>query len=146
MNVSRYSGTALVDDERGFGMVEIVVAMFIFMLVALSFLPFLIQSLKVSVLNTTTTTAAQIVNDQLDAALDMQRVSPSCDALTAFTATSLPSITDPRGVVLKPHRSTFTTCPAAYPATVKVTVWVETAAGENVGSSSVLIYLAREHT
>lgn len=108
-------------DDEGFGLVEIVISMFLLALLAVAFLPLLINALQASVRNSTAATATQLVSEQLDAVSLLGR---TCAALTAFEAASLPTTTDDRGSVYTAHRDAAT-CPASgYPAGVRVRVWV----------------------
>ncbi|MFO7691343.1 MAG: type II secretion system protein, partial [Cryobacterium sp.] len=48
--------------EQGFGMIEIVVSMFLLALLSIAFLPLLVQSLQVSVQNARLATATQLAS------------------------------------------------------------------------------------
>jgi type II secretory pathway pseudopilin PulG len=150
--------TALLDDEAGFGLVEIVVSMFLLALLAISFLPLLITSLKVTVSNATLATATQLVNQDLEVARSIAATNPNCSSMKTFaTATPIAAVSDPRGVVLQPHRSLVTGsgtdasgCPvaqssparAAYPGTVSLRSWV-TVGGKTIAEATTLIYVER---
>jgi len=150
--------TALVDDESGFGLVEIVVSMFLLALLAISFLPLLITSLKVTVSNTTLATATQLVNQDLEVARSMAVTTPYCSVLKTFaTAAPLATVSDPRGVVMQPHRELVLSgatdssgCPvaqtsparAAYPGTVALRSWV-TVSGKTIAEATTLIFVER---
>ena len=69
-------------DEAGFGLVEIVVSMFILAIIAIAFLPLLIQGIKVAADNRTLATATQLIHDQIEQA----RAIGACNALAAFGA------------------------------------------------------------
>src|SRR5690606_14819869 len=71
-------------SDAGFGLVEIVVSMLILGLIAISFLPLLIQGVKVAAQNRVLATATQIVNDELEQA----RSLGTCDELVLFGANS----------------------------------------------------------
>jgi type II secretory pathway pseudopilin PulG len=118
-NVERRS-----DSEDGFGIVEIVVSMFLLGILAIAFLPLLIQSLRISATNATLATATQLVNRDLDR---FREQAPTCAAVATFAATPIAAVADVRGQ-LQPHRSAGA-CPAAYPGTVTVTTWVTTGDG-----------------
>ncbi|WP_268236549.1 type IV pilus modification PilV family protein [Microbacterium album] len=53
--------------DEGFGMVEVLIAMFIVALIALAFLPLLVQGLSAAALNTKAAAAAQLVNEKITA-------------------------------------------------------------------------------
>jgi len=111
-------------DEGGFGIVEIVVSMFLIAILAIAFLPLLIQSLRISAVNATMATATQLVDRELE---QFRNVAPTCAALTALVNTPVDSVDEPRGE-LQPGRS-MGTCPTTFPGTVTVTTWV-TRSGE----------------
>lgn len=71
-----------VQRSDGFGIIEILVSMLLLALLALAFLPLLIQSLQVSVSNSTLATATQLVAQQME---ELRAMSPVCDTLDAFT-------------------------------------------------------------
>lgn len=109
-------------DQRGFGIIEIVVAMFLLGIVAVMILPSVITSLQLSSANVRVTTASQLVNEQLDLA---RGIAPTCDAIQTFSAETLGMLqTDPRGTVLRVHREAATTCPTTYPDAMTFTAWV----------------------
>jgi type II secretory pathway pseudopilin PulG len=114
---SRRESPALSED--GFGIVEIVVSMFLLGILAIAFLPLLIQSLKISSTNATIATATQLVDRDLEL---FREQPPTCEDLTDFAALPVAAVNDPRGQ-LQPHRSAGA-CPATYPGTVIVTTWV----------------------
>lgn len=109
------------EGDSGFGLVEIVISMFLLALLAVAFLPLLIDALRVSVRNATIATATQLVSEQLDAVTVVPR---TCAGVEAFANASLADISDERGTVYTPHRA-VSPCPATgYPMTVDVRVWV----------------------
>lgn len=108
-------------DDAGFGLVEIVISMFLLALLAVAFLPLLIDALRASARNATAATATQLVSEQLDAVSLLPR---TCSALAAFESAAVPTVTDARGTVYTPHRDAAA-CPASgYPVAVSVRVWV----------------------
>ena len=126
--------------DDGIGMLEIVVSMFLIALLAISFLPLLMQTLKVSTQNTYTASASQLVAASMDRA---RVITPTtCTAVTAFATASLANVTDDRGVVLVQHRQLTSACPASYPGTVAVRAWVTESGKPGVlAESSTLIYV-----
>jgi type II secretory pathway pseudopilin PulG len=159
VNTEAVATPSVVDDESGFGLVEIVISMFLLALLAISFLPLLITSLKVTVSNTSVATATQLVNSDLELARSLAATSPYCSVLSGFaTATPLATVTDPRGVVLQPRRALVVTsgrtdaagCPvaqtsparAAYPGTVSLRSWV-TVGGKTISEATTLIFVER---
>lgn len=72
-----------VQRDDGFGLVEIVISMFILALIAIAFLPLLIQGVTIAAQNRTLATASQIIHDQVEQA----RAVGECSALTSFNGT-----------------------------------------------------------
>jgi len=111
-------------SDSGFGLIEIVISMFLLGLLAVVFLPLLVTSLQTSVRNSTIATATQSLEQQMGLA---RSAGDTCAALTAYGAvTPLPTTSDIRGTVYQPDR-TVDSCPSAlasYPTTVKVRVSV----------------------
>jgi type II secretory pathway pseudopilin PulG len=89
--------------EAGVGLVEIVVAMFMLGILAVSFLPVLIQGIKQSAVNATNATATSLAYRQLELA----RAQLTCQGLVSFTAgAGIPLVeTDPRGVQMQVTRA-----------------------------------------
>ncbi len=126
------------DTDEGFGIVEVVVAMFLLALIAIAILPTIIAALRLSSSNITLTTSTQLINQQLDEAREL---APTCAALTAYANETIGRLVeDPRGTVLRINRSV--TCPTTYPATVRLTAWV-TIDGDTarIAESSTLIFV-----
>lgn len=129
--------------DSGFGIIEVVIAMFLLGLIAVAFLPLLQTSMKLASKNVTAATASQLVNEQMDTA---RGLAPTCAAIREFSTETIGLlIADPRGTVLEIHRHGPTTCPTSYPTSVifRTTVTIQ-------GSSDVLseattrIYLKSE--
>ncbi len=102
-------------SESGFGLIETTISMFMLAILAVLFLPLLIQGLQQSAANTTLATATQLVNEQLRLA---QAAGPTCSSITALPAVL--DFTDPRGVDIRVTR-TVATCPVGS-GTVRVSV------------------------
>lgn len=113
------------DGDKGFGLVEIVVSMFILGLIAIAFLPLLIQGVKVTAQNRVLATATQLVHDQLEQA----RALLTCDELVAFGAdTSQPNADfQLTRTVENPDDATADPCAITYPGVIKVTIQVSNA-------------------
>jgi Tfp pilus assembly protein PilV len=107
-------------DESGFGLVEVVVSMFLIAVVAMGMLTFLIQGLKVSADNTNLATGTQLVAQQLELA---RAASGSCASLRNFAGTAPAAVVDGRGASFQPTRSPIT-CPTTFPAIVSFTTTV----------------------
>lgn len=129
--------------EDGFGLIEIVISMFLLGLLAISFLPLLVTSMKTTVRNSTIATATQLVSQQMEQA---RSAGDTCAALTAYgnPSPALAAIPDARGNSFQPAR-TVETCPTlatAYPRTARVTVSVSVV-GSTVPAqtATTLVYL-----
>jgi type II secretory pathway pseudopilin PulG len=127
------------DPEEGMGLVEIVVALFLLAVLALAFLPVLVQGLKQSAINATNATATQLVNRQIETA----RTITTCSGIQTYQAELIPTEQDTRGVGLQATR-TVGACPAAasYPGTVSVVIKVTRVdTGAVVSTASTLVFL-----
>ncbi|WP_431218744.1 type II secretion system protein [Leifsonia xyli] len=103
-------------EDSGFGIAEVLVAMFLLGLIAVALIPILVQGLRVSTQNAALATATQLANRQIE----QVRGLTACSAITAATTTATA-----QNVPLKGVRTIGTTCPASgYPITVKVSVTV----------------------
>jgi type II secretory pathway pseudopilin PulG len=106
------------NDDRGFGIAEVLVAMFLLGLIAVALIPILVQGLRVSVQNASLATATQLANQQIE----QVRSLTACSSITAATSTATA-----QNVPLKAVRTIGSTCPSTangYPTTVKVSVTV----------------------
>ena len=108
--------------DRGFGLVEVIVAMALLMVVALSMLPVFISALNLSKENVSLTTATQLVSEQMDLA---RGLAATCAAVHGFDSQVLGrQVEDPRGVVLVISMDTEDSCPTSYPSAFRLTVTV----------------------
>ncbi len=98
------SGFRSEEKNEGFGLVEIIVSMFILALVALALLPLLIQGVRQSAINTTQATATQLLSTRMQL---LQSKGPVCSDVASLAGVS--QFTDPRGVVLE-VKTTVATC------------------------------------
>lgn len=138
----RFGADAL---ENGFGMVEVVISMFLLSLISVSFVPLLVNSIKSTGKNTTIATATQIVNQQIEGARAVRSptsTTPSCLDITNYLSVTLASVTDPRGVTLVPKWDP-TTCPTTYPGVVRARISVtRSGSTSTVAQAVTLIYVA----
>lgn len=125
-------------NEAGFGLIEIMVSMFLLALLATAFLPLLIQAMRTSVMNASVATANQLASAQLD---ELRTLDPYCDTVSAFDDVTPASVTDTRGTVYQPSRA-VAACPSVYPGVIEVTVSVARA-GEpsSLARARTLVYL-----
>ena len=123
-------------DDRGIGIIEIVISMFILGLIATAFLPLLIQGLKQSAANATLATATQLANDQIELA----RSATTCADLTATNTTTV----DPRDVPLLIATTLGSCAPSSEnPASVPVSVTVtRTDTGTVLTKANTLVFIA----
>ena len=107
--------------DVGFGMVEVVVSMFLLAVIAMAILPVIVSSLKASEKNISLTTGTQLVSEQMDVA---RGLATTCAAVTSYANETVGLLsTDPRGTVLQVHRQAGT-CPAFFPSVITFTTWV----------------------
>jgi prepilin-type N-terminal cleavage/methylation domain-containing protein len=120
---------------RGFGLIEIVISMFLLALLAMAFLPVLAQGLKQSAANATLVTATQLVQQSIEGA----KSQTTCTAILAATST----VSDARGISVTIAR-TVGECPLiGYPTTVPVTVAVtRNDTGAVLSTAKTLVFVA----
>ena len=112
--------------EDGFGVIEVIMSLFLLSLLSISFIPVLVSSIRSTGTNTTIATATQIVNQEIEGARAVRSptaTAPSCFDITQFLQVTLAPVTDPRGVILLPNWDT-TSCPTSYPGVVRARVSV----------------------
>jgi len=126
--------------EEGVGLIEIVVAMTLLAIIAISFLPVLIQGLKLSANNATRATAVQLANNQMETARSQ---GEDCSTITDLGPVAVPTTTDPRGVALAVTR-TIGACPATYPGVVQFSVRVvRQDTNRELATATTLVYVAQ---
>lgn len=110
--------------EQGFGVIEILISMFLIGLLAIAFLPVLITALQVSVRNTTIATATQLVAQELE---EVGALGSSCTAIKAFAAVTPSPVADPQGA-LQPHLfldlPPTDVCAAPYLRVLAMRIWI----------------------
>ena len=125
-------------DERGFSLIEIVVAIFLLAVVSVATLPLLVQGLKLSSTNATLATASQLANQQVE----LVRSQSLCSAIVPTIMTVVA-----QGVMLKVSRTVGLTCPPigaplALPITVPVSIDVRrTDTGAVIASVTTLVFV-----
>lgn len=134
-----------VGSDDGFGMIEVVISIFLLALISVSFMPLLINTWKDTARNTTIATATQIVNQQIEGARAVRSSAttvPSCSDVTKFLQVTLAPVIDPRGVTLVPQWDS-TSCPSTYPGVVRARVTVmRSGYSTPVASAVTLIFVA----
>ncbi|WP_022882705.1 type IV pilus modification PilV family protein [Gryllotalpicola ginsengisoli] len=132
------------DDERGIGLIDVLVAMMLLAVLAVAILPVLTLSMRTASNNVDTSTASQIVDRELDQAqIDIPN---TCNALKTWAADlNGLQVTDPRGTVLTIHRVFTQDCPSLYPAVVTYSVWVgRQGATQHLAEATARIQLTSE--
>ncbi|WP_396641579.1 hypothetical protein [Microbacterium sp.] len=128
-----------IQEEAGFSLVELVIAMFFIAVLALALLPLLTGATQSSTTNRTLVAATSYANAQLApirAAFPHDALTTTCTAVAAMGATAVP---DPSGSGLAATIA-VEPCPVALPDTVMVTVTVFEAASP----SKVLVRMPTE--
>jgi type II secretory pathway pseudopilin PulG len=120
-------------DERGFGLIDIVVAMFLLVVVSVAVLPLLVQGLNLSSTNATLAAASQLANQQIE----LVRPQSLCSSIVPATTTVAT-----QGVTLRVSRTIGSSCPIiGYPITVPVSVSVtRTDTNAVVASAKTLVF------
>jgi Tfp pilus assembly protein PilV len=131
--------------QDGFGVIEVVISLFLLSILSVSFIPLLVNSIKSTGINTTIATATQIVNQQIEGARAVRSptsMTPSCLDITNYLNVTLASVTDPRGVTLLPKWDP-TSCPSTYPGVVRTRISVTRSGLSNVlAQATTLIFVA----
>jgi Tfp pilus assembly protein PilV len=123
-------------DDRGLGLIEIVIAMFLLALLALSLAPLLIQGMQATVRNATFAAATQLVTEGMSLA---RAGGPICADVQATAGVR--TLTDARGVDLE-ATTTVGACPAGGTGTVSVTVTaVRLDTAETVAEAATLVFV-----
>jgi type II secretory pathway pseudopilin PulG len=132
MNTQQDAGLRAQD---GFGIVEVVVSMLVLAILAIAFLPVLIQGIRQSASNASVATATQLVNEKLQLA---QASSPTCTNISVLAGEE--DFLDDYGVTI-----TVTTTVAACPAgtgTVEVGVTaVRTDTAATLAAAETLVFV-----
>ena len=132
------SERSLRTSDDGIGLIEIVIAMMLLALLAISFLPVLIQGLQAAAVNATRATAGQLVQQQIENA---RAQNGDCSLIADLGAVAASAVVDPRNVTLTTTRVAGT-CPATYPGTVAFEVTVKRQDTNAVmASAKTLIYV-----
>ncbi|MHA6693294.1 type IV pilus modification PilV family protein [Homoserinimonas sp. A520] len=120
-------------SDAGFGLIEIIVSIFLLGLLSISALPLLITAMKASQVTTTVTTAIQLVSQDIDRVRAL--ALPTCAQVQALGGTGA-DVAGPAGVTYRPS-ITVETCPAAFPGVVRVTAKVTNAVSGAALASAV---------
>jgi prepilin-type N-terminal cleavage/methylation domain-containing protein len=128
--------------DRGFGMIEIIISMFLIAIIAIAFIPVLIQGMRVSVVNTSTATATQLVSQSMEQARSR---GTNCADLRTFAAEVATPVVDKRGVSFQLTKDPVicTGTNADYPKTVPFRVKVTETGSSTVLASAATLILVR---
>lgn len=135
MMTTRRETVRTIDGDAGFGLIEVVVSMFLLALLAIAFAPVLISSIQASAANTSTATATQLVNERMQIA---QSSGPVCATVAGLVGSV--TLIDSRDVEIE-VTTTVGACPAGI-GTVRVeSVAVRTDTAEELARASTLVYV-----
>jgi type II secretory pathway pseudopilin PulG len=131
--------TGMSHGEEGFGILEVVVSLLLLSLLAIGFIPLLMQSLRVSVSTSTLATATQLVAQQLE---ELRALDSRCRSLQVYAAKA--NVEDPAGQPLRARISEIT-CPpdTTVPTTVEVRVWVTARNETTIAEATTLVFVDR---
>lgn len=124
-----------IETDAGFGLIEVIVSMFLLALLAVAFAPVLISSIRISAANTSTATATQLVNERMQIA---QSFGPVCATVAGMVGSA--TLVDARDVEID-VTTTVGACPVGI-GTVRVeSVAVRLDTGEELARASTLVYV-----
>jgi len=127
-----------IKTDAGISMAEIIVAMFLIGILALSVLPIFAQTMKLSATNVTLARANQLVNARIDLIRSQGEKNPYCNPLPVQTIPKAPEPADSATPALTYTQAVA--CPPTYPGVATVTVTVKrTDTGAVVSSAVTLI-------
>ena len=121
-----------VKGMAGFGIVEIIVSMFLLSIMAMAFLPVLVQALQVSKVNASIATATQLLSADLDRA---RQSNPPCAAVSAQ------SFDDESGFTVTRVWAGSEGCGAGVPTTLSYTSKVTVTGTDKVLAEAVTLIL-----
>ncbi|WP_127475545.1 prepilin-type N-terminal cleavage/methylation domain-containing protein [Microbacterium sulfonylureivorans] len=120
-------------DERGFSVVEILIAMFLLALVAVALLPALWQGLRYSSQQSAVATATR----ELNALVEEARDTPTCPNLSAVAVSK--TVTDGAGRTISTS-GTVGSCPVTT-KTVKLALTAVDSSGTTLATTTAIIYV-----
>ena len=122
-------------SDAGLTLVEIVVAMFVLAILAISLAPLLIMGMQASVRNATLAAATQFANDRINIA---DSRSPVCADVVATAGTD--EMIDARNVTLR-ATTTVGSCPAGVGTVTVSTVVIRTDTNEELATADSLVFV-----
>lgn len=136
-----FSLRARVRNSAGFGLIDIVVSMFLLALLAVAFLPALLQSAEASAVNTTMARANQLVASEME---NLRNLGSQCAPVREFAAAARSAV-DVNGTSLRSALDEITCPTEPGPTTIPVRVFVtDTATGELLVEATTLLFVLVE--
>ncbi|WP_158252059.1 prepilin-type N-terminal cleavage/methylation domain-containing protein [Cryobacterium sp. M25] len=132
---------AVILEDRGFGLIEVLVSMMLFAVVSVAALPLLLQSITTTTTNAKVAVATQIVSQQLE---QVRSSGSSCSAIKSLLATTPATESNDRGVYLPRWTVDLPVgdvCTAPYLRNVSVRVWVTESGSTRVLSEALKLVL-----
>ena len=127
------------DEQSGFGLVELIVAMAILAIISLSLVPLLLNGVRQSAAATTLATATQLANEQIENAAAQPTL---CQDFNDTNILTTKTQVDPRGVTLV-ITNTVAACPTAFPnSRLFVTTVTRQDTGTTLITASTLVYVS----
>lgn len=123
------TGSRIPDSDEGFGLVEVVVAMLLFAVIAMAILPLAVQATALSAGNRDSVAANAFASSEL-ADLRAQFPDEAANSCAAVRAAATSTAADPAGTGLASHLAAAS-CPASYPAALTITVDVRAPAASD---------------
>jgi type II secretory pathway pseudopilin PulG len=127
--------------DRGMGMIEIVVSMFLIAILAIAMLPILVSTMKLTATNVVITRATQVVSAQLDMARAQTDLEPTCTALAKFK-TDAPIFVADSGAQALQYTRVVGACSATstYPTTLSIVASVKlVSSGVEIATATTLV-------
>lgn len=119
--------------ENGFGLVEVVIAMFLLLIIAVALLPALVNGIKYSSQQSAKATATRHIN----ALVEQARDTPTCAGLA--NAASSRTISGPGSTTLFTSAGTVGTCTAGSAVTLRLMATAPS--GLVLATASALVYI-----
>ena len=127
-------------NDEGISLIEVIVAMMLLAILAVAFLPVLIQGLQTAAVNSTRATASQLVNLQIETARSQ---GGDCSLITDLEFAAVSNVVDKRGVTLVTTRDAGL-CPGVFPGTLSYSVTVTRQdTGAVLATATTLIYVSQ---
>jgi len=123
----------LLRRESGLSLIELMVSILLLSLIAMSFIPLMINGLRLADRAASITTATSIANNELD------RLRVGNAACMNQTEAALTSVSDTRGGVYTPVLTMV--CPSSYPGTAEVLMTIRNKVGMDVITLNTWVFV-----